>query len=282
MSASEYTVVHNHMTTLETPLLRRRCPGCSFYLVFAFSAAVNALLAVLIIVNMLQPGSFHSNASSGQLDQGVHDVCFACDQVGLEVESLDMYIIRTSSYPLCCQRSNIDVRETFTKVITDEFKRRIAGSGELNSPAMLKVFYETINAGFTGAHLDMVPGKGSKPAWTTHDDYRMSYCASVLSDNGKITVPDKGRYVVYSHVTFNVTRDSRDTMFTHRIHRNGKNAPLLLRKASVTGVSSRRTSFLSAVLKLDKHDVISVNIPDDDCDLVDNDMFSNYVGLFRL
>ncbi|XP_046559945.1 uncharacterized protein LOC124268964 [Haliotis rubra] len=284
MSGSESTFIPNHTTPLETPPSRRRSPRCLFYVVFAFSVSVNVALAVLFSVHMQNPGSFHqkkSDVSSGQLDHGGHDMCFTCDQFGPMVESLDTNIIRTSSHQLCCQRSNTEVREAFKKMIIDELNRRIAGSDQLNSPAMLNVFYETINIGSTGAHLDMVPIKGSKPAWTIYDDYSMSYCANVVCDNGTIRVPGAGRYLVYSHITLNVTRD---TIFTHRIHRNGENTvPLLISKVSITGTDSpRRTSFLSAVLKLKEHDVISVYILDEYYDLVEKSRFSNYLGLFRL
>ncbi|XP_048258144.1 uncharacterized protein LOC124127145 [Haliotis rufescens] len=160
------------------------------------------------------------------------------------------------------------------------------GSDQLDPHAIKTGNRDVIHSGSTGAHLVMVPIKGSPPAWTAHDDYHVTFCANVACDNGTIWVRDAGIYLVYSHITLNVTRGSTYTIFTHRMHLTRRNMPpkqLLMSKTSFTRTASpKRNSFLSAVLKLEERDAIGVYIPDQNTDLVEKGGFSNFMGIFKL
>ncbi|XP_048258207.1 uncharacterized protein LOC124124673 [Haliotis rufescens] len=293
MSGSESSFIHNTTTTSEPPPSRRHRSRALLYIIFAVSLISNVVLAVIFGIHTLKPRLSHqrnTDASSVKLDHvgSNADVCFTCGQLGPLVESQDTPydVIRTSGHHICCQRNKVDVTEMFKKMIVDEFSRRTSGSDQLDSHAIKKGNRDVIHSGSTGAHLVMVPIKGSPPAWTAHDDYHVTFCANVACDNGTIWVRDAGIYLVYSHITLNVTRGSTYTIFTHRMHLTRRNMPpkqLLMSKTSFTRTASpQRNSFLSAVLKLEERDAIGVYIPDQNTDLVEKGGFSNYMGIFKL
>ncbi|XP_071084389.1 uncharacterized protein [Haliotis cracherodii] len=294
MSGSESSLIRNTTTTSEPPPSRRHRSRALLYILVAVSLIFNVVLAVIFGIQTLKPRLFHqknTDASSVQLDhvRSNADVCFTCGQLGPLVEAQDtLYdVIRTSAHHLCCQRKNVDVTEMFKKMIVDEFSGRTSGSDQLDSDSVVKGNRDNTHSGSTGAHLVMVPIKGSPPAWTAHDDYHMSFCANVACDNGTIRVRDAGAYLVYSHITFNVTRGSTYTIFTHTMHLTRRNMPpkqlLLMSKTSFSRTASpQRNSFLYAVLKLEERDAIGVYIPDQNADLVEKGRFSNYMGIFKL
>ncbi|XP_048258226.1 uncharacterized protein LOC124124804 isoform X3 [Haliotis rufescens] len=264
MSEPESTLLPLDTTSPSSPSRQRRRPGVLFYTVITVSLTANVLLVVAVTVKtMMASRDSHKVSGEGFLNSLSHvdtaaQVYFTCDHLGPLIESKDtLYdVIRLSSgHTFCCQRQNNDVTKLFRKIVSDEYLRRLTDS---------------------------------PPSWTSSDIYNTSFCFNVVCGDGGIVVPAAGIYLVYSHLTFTTQPASEDT-FIHVIQRRNRNLPglgqkpVLFSKTSLTWTApAQQTSFLSAVVKLRREDIIRVTMSENYNDLVEMRKLSNYFGVIKM
>ncbi|XP_048258234.1 uncharacterized protein LOC125371677 isoform X3 [Haliotis rufescens] len=264
MSEPESTLLPFDTTSPSSPSRQRRRPGVLFYTIITVSLTANVLLVVAVTVQTIMASrDTHKVSVEGFSNSLSHvdtaaQVCFACNHLGPLIESKDtLYdVIRLSSgHTFCCQRQNNDITKLFGKIVSDEYLRRLTDS---------------------------------PPSWTSSDIYNTSYCFNVVCGDGGIVVPAAGIYLVYSHLTFTTQPASEDTVI-HVIQRRNRNLPgvgekpVLFSKTSLTWTASaQQTSFLSAVVKLRREDIIRVTMSENYNDLVEMRKLSNYFGVIKM
>ncbi|XP_048258232.1 uncharacterized protein LOC125371677 isoform X1 [Haliotis rufescens] len=296
MSEPESTLLPFDTTSPSSPSRQRRRPGVLFYTIITVSLTANVLLVVAVTVQTIMASrDTHKVSVEGFSNSLSHvdtaaQVCFACNHLGPLIESKDtLYdVIRLSSgHTFCCQRQNNDITKLFGKIVSDEYLRRLTGREPPKSDRDRRHGLN-INKGSTGAHLYMVPQADSPPSWTSSDIYNTSYCFNVVCGDGGIVVPAAGIYLVYSHLTFTTQPASEDTVI-HVIQRRNRNLPgvgekpVLFSKTSLTWTASaQQTSFLSAVVKLRREDIIRVTMSENYNDLVEMRKLSNYFGVIKM
>ncbi|XP_067668488.1 tumor necrosis factor ligand superfamily member 6-like [Haliotis asinina] len=193
-------------------------------------------------------------------------VCFVCDYLGSRIDSNDtLYrVVRGDNHTFCCLKEMEELSLAFQQMA------RATYEGNVDAPVSPGLTYSWME-GRIGAHLYLDPAaiNGSTLPWNGHGRIHFAYTSGVIYKNGHIHIPSKGRYHVYSHVTYKRQQDtSKDTEFLHQIVREHPRQPnlgeviLLLNKNSYSTHEEYQTSFLSAILYMRKNDRIAVKVSD--------------------
>ncbi|XP_046574300.1 tumor necrosis factor ligand superfamily member 15-like [Haliotis rubra] len=193
-------------------------------------------------------------------------VCFVCDYLGPRIESNDtLYSVgRVEKDTFCCLKEMDELSPTFQQMARAIYK------GKEDAPVTSRVTSSWMK-GTTGAHLylDPAPRNGTTLPWYDRGRTGFAYISGVKYQNGHIHIPSKGRYHVYSHVTYRrQTNTNKDKVFLHQIVREHPKQPnlgevtLLVNSNSYSAHEKYQTSFLSAILDMRKNDRVAVKVSD--------------------
>lgn len=141
-------------------------------------------------------------------------------------------------------------------------------------------------------YVDVNQLKNDTLAWSLGDGYNTAFLVNgVEMVEASLQVPEAGDYFVYSFITFK-SPPSRGTVnpsptFGHYVQREnsalpftGKQLLLMNRKSKPEGDFSFQSSFLSAVLRLRRHDRISTGV--NEIYSIYTATMSNFMGLYRV
>ncbi|KAL3866763.1 hypothetical protein ACJMK2_044039 [Sinanodonta woodiana] len=141
-------------------------------------------------------------------------------------------------------------------------------------------------------YIDVNQLKNDTLSWSLGDGFNTAFLVNgVEMVEASLQVPEAGDYFVYSFITFKspLSRGAVNLSptFGHYVQRDnsalpltGKQLLLMNRKSSPEGDFSFQSSFLSAVLRLRRHDRISTGVSE--ISSIYRATMSNFMGLYRV
>ncbi|KAK3610865.1 hypothetical protein CHS0354_000023 [Potamilus streckersoni] len=262
-------------------------PGKTQVLITALCISVicNVLAVVFLAYKeiLLKSGAGAQTGHCASLEK--NNVCLPCSSK--EQFSLTSGETRDIKWVTLCSDEKLCCFESF------ELLSRLTQIFSLNhTAAQIQREGDTERRPAAHVYIDVNQLKNDTLAWSLGDGYNTAFLVNgVEMVKASLQVPEAGDYFVYSFITFK-SPPSRVAVtpsptFGHYVQREnsalpltGKQLLLMNRKSRPEGDFSFQSSFLSAVLRLRRHDRISTGVSE--INSIYMATMSNFMGLYRV